>query len=132
MLGKLTLFQASEEILNITSISTENTPDNQSYKRLDSSVHFYNLVLNEKNSVPAIHEYISINSNVRVHLSYQGLLVAFPEWFRYGHNCTLTTDTMLQNFASNTKNKGEDNNKILKELDEIQHYKHKVVQNTTA
>ena len=29
---------------------------------------------------------------------------------------------MLKNFASNRKNKGEDSNKILNALDEIQHF----------
>ena len=56
-------------------------------------------------------------------LTFQGLIIPFLEWFRSGHNCSLTWFSVLENFASYIKNKSVDYNVILKELYTIQNYK---------
>ena len=69
-----------------------------------------------------VHECISIDKNLHVSLTYNDFAVPFPEWFRYGHNCSFTRFSMLENFASYIRNKGIKYNIIFKELTNIQHY----------
>ena len=58
---ELTLVRASDKIFDINYISTDNAPDNYSFKRLDIIVHFPNLIFNEETFALAHHKCISID-----------------------------------------------------------------------
>ena len=86
-------------------------------------MQLFNLKFNEEAGIAAVHECISINRNLNIRLLYQGLVIPLREWFRNGHNCNLTKFSMVETFVSYLKNKGKDYNKILKKMEQIQHYK---------
>ena len=57
----------------------------------------------------AVHESISTDRNLHVHLSYHDLVIQLLQWFRYEHNCTLRSSRrcsvkkgVLRNFAKFT------------------------------
>ena len=80
---ELVLFQAADKIVDTDSISEQNSPENFTFKRLDKSVQLFNFKCNEETGILAVHECISIDRNLHVHVSYHGLVIPFPEWFRY-------------------------------------------------
>ena len=86
----LILFQTADKIVDIDSISQQNSPQYFTLKRLDNITQFSNLNFNEETGVPMVHECISIDRNLRVCLSYHGLAIPFPEWFKNGHNYSST------------------------------------------
>ena len=86
----LILFQTADKIVDIDSISQQNSPQYFTLKRLDNITQFSNLNFNEETGVPMVHECISIDRNLQVCLSYHGLAIPFPEWFKNGHNYSST------------------------------------------
>ena len=70
---EFTLVRADEKAFHINYISTDNAPDNSSYKRLDISVHFPNLIFNEETKSSALHKCISIDRYLHLCSSYHGL-----------------------------------------------------------
>ena len=72
---ELVLFQASDKIVDIGSISKQNSPENFTFKRLDNSVQLFNLKYNEETGILAVHECISVDRNLDVRLSYHGLVM---------------------------------------------------------
>ena len=120
---ELETFLNQDKVLNFSSFASEYAPNNHSFKKLENSVQYYNLFFDETTGVPAVRECISIDRNLHVTLTYNGYVIPLPEWFRSGHNCTVTKFSMLENFASYVKQKGEEYSIILKELNDIQHYK---------
>ena len=72
----------------------------------------YRLVVDEITHVPIIQVSIAIDHLVVI------IMFHLSEWFRYGHNCML-----VENFPSYLHDKWEEMNPILKELNDIQHYK---------
>ena len=85
----------------------------------------YHLVIDEKTKIPIVKESISINSELHLSLSYCGFHVPLPEWFRKAHGCKLTWRSMLENSPSYMREKGEEMNPILQEMNELQHFKKK-------
>ena len=77
-IDELVLFQATDKVVDIDSISEQNSPENFTFKRLDNSVQLLNLKVNEKIAIPSF-------------------VVPLPQWFQYGHNCNLTKFSMLEN-----------------------------------
>ena len=62
---ELVLFQAADIIVDIGSISEQNSPEDSTFKKLDNSVQLLNLF--------QVHECISVHRNLHVPLSYHGL-----------------------------------------------------------
>ena len=58
---ELTSVRASDKIFDVNYISTDNAPDNYSFKRFDIIVHFPNLIFNEETFALAHHKCISID-----------------------------------------------------------------------
>ena len=101
------LFRAADKIVDIDSISEQESPENVTFKRLDNGVKLFNLKCTEDTDILAVLEYISVNSYIRilqvylefcrleyirilqVPLSYHSVVIPLPQWFRYEHNCTL-------------------------------------------
>ena len=55
---ELVLFQATDEIVDIDSISEQNSPENFTFKRLDNSVQLLDLKCIEETGILAVHECI--------------------------------------------------------------------------
>ena len=103
---EVVLFQAAGKI-DSDSISKQDSPENFTFKTFDNSVQFFNLKCNEETSILAVHESVSVDRNLIIHLSYHGLFIPLLQWFRYEHNCTLTKFSVLENFVSYLRNKGD-------------------------
>ena len=107
-LDKSVLYQAADKIVYIDSISEQNSPENFTFKRLYNSGLHSNLKCNEETGILAVHKYISADRNLHVSLSYHGLVILLPQWFRCENSCTVTKFSMLENFVSYPRsNKGD-------------------------
>ena len=93
---KLLLVQADDKMVDIDSISEQNSTENFTFKRLDNSVQLSNLKCNEEPDIPAVLKRITVDRNLHVHLSQWFTLL---QWFRYEHNCTLTKFSMLETLS---------------------------------
>ena len=101
----LVLFQAPNKIVDIDSISKQNSPENFTFKRFDNSGLQFHLKCNEETGILAVHECISADRNLHVLLSYHGLAILLPQWFQYENNCTFTKFRMLENYVFYPGNK---------------------------
>ena len=118
-------FLSKDKIKDFESITESDCLPGFSFVKQDGIVIMYNLVIDDKTRIPVIHESISIDSKLHVSLSYCGFHVPLPEWFRTVHGCRLTRRSMLVNFPIHMREKGEEMNPILQEMNELQHYKKK-------
>ena len=84
---ELVIFQVADQ--------TEFTWKLHLYRFDNSGLHF-NLKCNEETGVLAVHEYISADRNLHVRLSYHGLVILLPQWFRYKNYSTFTKFSMLE------------------------------------
>ena len=116
-------FTNRDKVKNFTSFTSDHTPFCYYFKRFDDRVQYYNLCFQTECSAPAVRECLTIDTSLHVPLSHDGHVVPLPEWFHDGKNCTVTRFSMLENFASYTKQKGGECSVILKELNNIQYYK---------
>ena len=80
---KLVLFQATNKIIDIDSISEQNSPENFIFKRY---FQIFNLKCNEETAILVVHECITVDRNLHVRLSYHGLVIPLPQCLRYEHN----------------------------------------------
>ena len=83
----------------------------------------YRISIDENTKIPVIHESILVDDSLHVSLSYLGYHVPLPDWFSSVHNCKLSKKSILENFPPYLRIKGEEMNPILRELNDIQHYK---------
>ena len=77
-------------MVDIDSISEQNSPENFTFKRLDKSVQLFNLKCNEGTGILAVHKCIGAGRNLHVRLSYRDLVIPLPQWLRYENNCTFS------------------------------------------
>ena len=112
-LDELVLFQAADKIVDIDSISKQDSPENFTFKRLDNSVQLFNLECNEETGILAVHKCISADRSKSPcsFISCHGLVIPLPQWFRYENNCTFTKFSMLENFVSYLRNNKGDRSK---------------------
>ena len=101
---ELVLFQAADKIVDIDSISEQNSHENFTFVRLDNSGLYFNLICNEETGVLAVHECFSADRNLHVRFSYHGLVILLPQWFRYKNDYTFTKFSMLENFVPYLRN----------------------------
>ena len=118
-------FLSKDKIKDFESITESDCLPGFTFIKQDGIVIMYNLVIDDKTRIPVVHESISIDSKLHVSLSYCGFHVPLPEWFRTVHGCRLTRRGMLENFPCYMREKGEEMNPILQEMNELQHYKKK-------
>ena len=117
------VFTNRDKAKNFTSFPSEHTPFFYDFKRFDDRVQYYKLCFDTESGVPAVRKCITIDTSLHVSLSYDGHVIPIPEWFRQGQICTVTKFSILENFASYIKQKGEECSVILDELNNIQYYK---------
>ena len=63
--------------------------------KYEDHVVFHKLVLNELH-VPEVTACIRVDDKLHVNLFPRDSPVPLPQWFRYGHNCKLTSKSMLR------------------------------------
>ena len=117
------VFTNRDKVKDFTSFTSEHIPFCYDFKRFDDRVQYYNLCFDTESGAPAVRECITIDTSLHVSLSYDGHVIPLPVWSRHGQNCTVTRFSMLENFASYIKQKGEECSVILRELNNIQYYK---------
>ena len=96
---ELVLFQAADKIVDIDSISEQNSHENFTFVRRDNSGLYFNLICNEETGILAVHECFSADRNLHVRFSYHGLVILLPQWFRYKINCTLLNLVCLKTLS---------------------------------
>ena len=100
--------QVSNKIVDIDSISEQNSPENFTFIRRDKSGLHFNFKCYEETGILAVHECISANRNLHVRLSYHGLVILLPQWFRYKNNCAFAKLSMLENVVFYLRNNKDD------------------------
>ena len=108
---ELVLFQVADKIVDIDSISEQNSPETFTFIRLDNSGLYFNLKCNEETGILAVHECISADRNLHVRFSYHDLIILLPQWFRYKNDCTFTKFSALENFVFYLRNNEGDRSK---------------------
>ena len=76
----------------------------------------------EESGFSSIREAINVDKNLHVQLQLCSKPVSLPSWFITGRNGTLTSYSMLENFPSYLAGYSESENKIIAEINKIQHY----------
>ena len=97
---EISTFQARDRVSGFQYFGCSYSPLIYRFKHLDENVQYFNLVFNEQTGIPTVLEYISVNKELQVNLTYKGCSILLPEWFRSGRICKLTKFSMLENFAS--------------------------------
>ena len=115
-------FQNVDKINNLDSLTEQHLLPGFTFKKLHDSVVYYKLCFDVISGIPTVFKSISVDKDLNVSLSYQGYHISLPEWFCSGHNCKLTNSSMLENFPAHMRNKANDMNSILTELNEIRYY----------
>ena len=118
-------FLERDRIKDFASLSQADCLPGFTFVKEDDMVLMYRRVVDKRTRIAVIHESISIDRELHISLGYCGYHVPLPEWFRSIHNCLLTRKSMLENFPPYMRTKGEEMNPILKEMNELQHYKKK-------
>ena len=118
-------FLEKDRIKDFDSLSESDCLPGFTFIKESNIAIMYHLVIDEKTKIPVVQESISIDADLHVSLSYCGFHVPLPDWFRDVHNCRLTRRSMLENFPPYMREKGEEMNPILQEMNELQHYKKK-------
>ena len=121
--GQFQVFTNQDKVKDITSFTSEHIPFGYDFKRFDDRVQYYNLCFDTESGAPAVHPCITIDTSLHFSFSYDGYAIRLPEWFHHGQSCTVTRFSMLENFVSYIKQKGEKCSVIFKELNGIQYYK---------
>ena len=100
------------------SFTKDHAPDQFTFVKQENRVQYYNVVFDRDTGIPSVHECITVDETLHVVLSYKGIRIPLPEWFRYGHNCQVTRFGMMENFVPHIRNRTNDINTILQELTE--------------
>ena len=92
-------FKRNNNIIGLESITESDCPQGYLYAKYEDHVIFHKIVLNELH-VPEVTACIRVDDKLHVKLFLRGSPVPLSQWFRYGHNCKLTSKSMLENFPS--------------------------------
>ena len=106
------------------SITESDCPQGYLYAKYEDHVIFHKIVLNELH-VPKVTACIRVDDEWHVKLFLRDSPVPLPQCFRYGHNCKLTSKSMLENFSSYLESQTE-NFSIFYELRKRQFKKNQV------
>ena len=114
-------FKANDVIHNLNSISPDICPKDFTFLKQKTFVLMYQLIIDEITKIPVIHGSIMVDGNLHISLSYLGYhvprVVSFCPWL------SIVKKSALENIPQYLRSKGVEMNPILKELNDIQHYK---------
>ena len=116
-------FQEKDKVESFELFSQDHAPNEFNFKRLQESIQYYRLIFDSKTGFTRVYQSISIDKELRVKLTFQGISIMLTDWFCIGHNCTVNRFSMLENFVSHIKKRSASFSTILSELNSIQHYK---------
>ena len=111
-------------IIGLESITESDCPHGYLFAKYEDHVVFHKIVLNEIH-VPEITAFIRVDDKLHVKLFLWSSPVLLSQWFRYGHNCKLTSKSKLENFRSYLESQTE-NFSIFDELRKRQFKKNQV------
>ena len=80
------------------SIAESDCPHGYLSAKYEDHVVFHKIVLNELH-VPGLIACIRVDDKLHVKLFLRGSPVPLQQWFKYGHNCKLTSKSMLENIS---------------------------------
>ena len=92
-------FKRNNNINGLESITELDFAQGYLYAKYEDHVIFHQMVLNELH-VPEVAACIRVDDILHVKVFLRGSPTPLPQWFRYGHNCKLTSKSMLENFPS--------------------------------
>ena len=92
-------FKRNNNIIGLESITESDFPQCYLYAKYEDHVVFHKIVLNELH-VPEVTACMRVDDKLHVKMFLKGSPGPLPQWFRYGHNCKLTSKSMLENFPS--------------------------------
>ena len=115
-------FQSADIIKSFDDLCSKSAPAGYQCYKTNDWIIFYNIAFHDKSGFPFVKEAIKIDRQMHVQLQLCGNSVPLPPWFVQGRNAQLTRHSMLHNFPSylNTFTKTE--NKIVIEMEKLQHY----------
>ena len=93
-------------IKNLNCIANIPCPSGYQMLKHNNHIVFYKILFNEL-SIPEVIECIRVDECLHVRLFYKGCSVPLPQWFRSGHNCTLTRKSVFENFPAYLRNQAE-------------------------
>ena len=99
-------FKRNNNIIGLESITESDCPQGYLYAKYEDHVVLHKIALNELH-VPEVTACIRVDDKLYVKLFLRGSRVPLPQWFRHGHNCELTSKSMLENFPSYLKSQAE-------------------------
>ena len=111
-------FKKEELIHSINDLTENHCPDGFIFnKQCDDTVVVY-FRMAFQNGVMKIHESISISSELKVTLSYDGMPIPLPEWLRTAKNCKISRVSQLLKLPSYIQSRVEElpPNEILNEI----------------
>ena len=92
-------FKRNNNIIGLESITESDCPQGYLYTKYEGHVVFHKIILNELH-VPEVTACTQVDDKLHVKLFLRGSTAPLQPWFRYGHNCKLTSKSMLENFTS--------------------------------
>ena len=119
---ELDQFQSADIIKSFDDLCSKSAPAGYQCYKTNDWIIFYNIAFHDKSGFPFVKQAIKIDRQMHVQLQLCGNSVPLPAWFVQGRNAQLTRQSMLHNFPLylNTFTKTE--NKIVIEMDTLQHY----------
>ena len=91
-------FKRNNNIIGLESITESDCSNGYLFAKYEDVV-FHKIDLDELH-VPEVIACIRVDDKLHVKLLLRGSPVPLPQWFRYGHNCKLTSKSILENFPS--------------------------------
>ena len=116
-------YEKHDTVVDLDSFTKDHAPNQFTFVKQENRVQYYNLMFDKDTGIPSVHKCITVNETLHVVLSYKGIRIPLPEWFRHGHNCQVTRFSMMENFLPLFRNRTNDINTILQELTLRQYYK---------
>ena len=92
-------FKRNKIIIDLESITESDCPQGYLCAKYQDHVVFHKIVLNQLH-VREVAACIRVDDKLHVKLFLRGSRLPRPQWFRYGHNCKLTSKNMHENFPS--------------------------------
>ena len=96
----------NNNIIGLESITESECPHGYLFAKYEDHVAFHKIVLNEPH-VPEVTACKRVDDKLHVKLFLRGSPVPFPQSFIYGHNCKLTSESILENFPSHLESQTE-------------------------
>ena len=96
-------FMKEDLCSHIYNFTEKHCPPGFSFNKLEESVVYYRLDF--RNGIMKVKDLICISIDLKVTLSYEGMLIPLPEWLRTSKSCKITRVSQLLNLPSYIQNR---------------------------